>query len=272
MIGSTLIKIRQDLNFKSARAFYQDYLARRTRLDFNYSYYMKIEGDKLIPSPSVLNTICAVFDEERSDDLVLAYCETIFPAKEGLFRKARRGDRPKDLATRKGPETKTLIRQKFLTPLQVANIGKSQSHYYLFLILTLARKPVHKSVLAKHFKGGHLDSLLSELEKAQLIFVKDGQANCISNEMKFPEAQSARERKLHEQIDLWNQGFSHWMNFEANVQKMLLRRVSPRYLSVIQAHCDVLLNIIRASDEIDPEYNDDVLMLNLSLHRGNLPG
>jgi hypothetical protein len=62
------------------------------------------------------------------------------------------------------------------------------------------------------------------------------------------------------------------MNFESVLQKMLIRRVSSRYLSVIQAHCGVLLDLVRAADEMDATQNDDVLMLNISVQRGALPG
>ena len=47
-LQTALPELRKSLSFKSARAFYHDYLNQRTRLDINYSYYMKIEGGKLI--------------------------------------------------------------------------------------------------------------------------------------------------------------------------------------------------------------------------------
>jgi hypothetical protein len=116
------------------------------------------------------------------------------------------------------------------------------------------------------------EQIINELERLKLIHIEDGLVRSISNDMKFPDAETSAQKKLHEQIDLWNLTFYQEARFETILQKMLLRRVSARYLNVIQAHSQVLLDLVRASDEIDPDHNDDVLMLNISIQKGNLPG
>ena len=52
-----------------------------------------------------------------------------------------------------------------------------------------------------------------------------------------------------------------------------IKKWSPKgYFTVILGHCNVLMDLIRASEEIDYQHNDDVLMLNFTLSRGRLPG
>ena len=284
-LQNALPELRKSLSFKSARAFYHDYLNQRTRLDINYSYYMKIEGGKIIPSPQIISTICSALEDDAAEALMLAYCETIFPQRAGVFKKMGRKPREKVLKPSKPQKSEAnsseqspdqspamLASQKYLTQAQVACIGKSRSHYYAFLILTLAREPVTVTQLFEHLKGERLDPILKDLEKSKLVLINGDDIRSISNEMRFPNAETPSEKKLSEQIDLWNMNFHQVMGFDIFLQKMLLRRVSARYLSVIQAHCNVLLDLVRSSDEMDQDHNDEVLMLNVSLQRGQLPG
>ncbi len=146
---------------------------------------------------------------------------------------------------------------------------------YLALLLTLARKPISMSELKAAFPQGtaiDLKTITAELKKMRLIQVENDEINSIANEMKFPTADSDTQKKLYEHSDAWNISFPKEMRFEQLVEKMMLRRVSSRYLSVIQAHCKVMLDLVRASDELDSEHNDDVLMLNVSIQSGFLPG
>ena len=277
-LQAMLANLRRELGFRSARAFFTDYLQVRTRLDFNYSYYMKIEGGKIIPSPQIISNLCAALETGAADHLMLSYCEMIFPERATLFQ--RKKGAPKNVVkTIPAPvQTSTdlmLSAQKFLTPAQVACIGKSKHYYYTFLLLTLARKPISMIELKATFPQGtalDLKTITSELKKMRLLQIENDEINSIANEMKFPTADSDTQKKLYEQIDAWNISFPKEMRFEQLVEKMMLRRVSSRYLSVIQAHCKVMLDLVRASDELDSEHNDDVLMLNVSIQSGFLPG
>jgi transcriptional regulator with XRE-family HTH domain len=276
-VNQTLVEVRKSLHFRSARSFYQDYLAQRTRLDFNYSYYMKIEGGKIIPSPQVISSLCSALEKDSADALMLAYCETVFPERAALFRKLKKpAKKPplkaSDHTSLGGNASAPILNQKYLTPAQIACIAKSKMHYYTFLVLTLARESVTRDKISGTLKCENINPVLADLEKLKLIHVKSDDVRSISNEMKFPNADSPEQKKLYEQIDLWNLHFYQDLGFDNLLQKMLLRRVSSRYLSVIQAHCNVLLDLVRTSDEIDNDHNDDVVMLNISIQRGSLPG
>ena len=53
---------------------------------------------------------------------------------------------------------------------------------------------------------------------------------------------------------------------------MMIRRISPRYLSTIQKQIDNITDFIRLSDESDQKHNNDVLHLQIKLSHGELPG
>jgi hypothetical protein len=273
-LQAALAELRKNLHFKSARAFFHDYLHQRTRLDFNYSYYMKIEGGKIIPSPQIITALCSALEDGASEALMLAYCETIFPQRASVFQKMRKRAKPEKTAVSKTPQESAILKvhQKYLTPAQVACIGKSRSHYYAFLILTLAREAITLAQLTDYFKGERLDPILKDLEKSKLVLIKGDDIRSISNEMRFPDAETPAEKKLYEQIDVWNSNFQQVMGFDIFLQKMLLRRVSTRYLSLIHSHLNVLFDLVRTADEIEQDHNHEVLMLNVSLQRGQLPG
>lgn len=268
MLGQALKNIRKELGYKSARAFYQDYIGKRTRLDINYAYYMKIEADQVIPSPSVISTIGSALPPQEFDLLILTYCAVIFPNKARLFKKLQSQPVPSQPPAASPPVTG----QRFLTQRQIAQVARSRLHYFLFLILTLARGPVELANLQAHFKNDKIESALKDLSEAALIRIEGAVVDSISKEMRFPQAESSAQRKIYEQIDLWNLEFNDSMKFEKTLQKMHLRRVSSRYLKLILAHCELLSDLIRASDETDQSYNEEVLMLTLSLSRGSLPG
>lgn len=273
-LSRALIDIRRGLGFKSARSFYLEYLQSRTRLDFNYSYYMKIEGGKIIPSPQVISTLSQGLEKDAADLLLLSYCEAIFPERAGLFRKSRKPAKPQAKAT-EAPNARTTapsLNQKTLTPAQVACIARTRAHYHAFLILILAREAVSRERLAEVLREKGIDSVIADLERHKLIRMEDGLIRSISNEMKFPAADSTQMKKLYEQVDLWNLTFHQDMKFDVVMQKMLLRRVSARYVSLIQSHCNLLVDLVRTSDEIEQEQNEDVVMLNISFQRGFLPG
>jgi hypothetical protein len=274
LLRETLIQIRTELGHESARAFYR-FLGNRRKLDFNYAHYMKVEGGKALPSPAMVASIGSALDPKAADRLTLAYCETLFPSQRHLFKnpappQAPAGTKPVPSAG-EGP---TLIRQQYLTEAQVAALCRSSLHYSLFLALTLARGPVAPAALTTLFaaQAAECEQALHDLAAARLVRVERDEVSSIAKEMRFPKAESESMRKMYEQIDLWNFDFDRRMGFEALLQKMMIRRVSARYLGVILGHCNVLMDLVRAAEELDPSHNDDVLMLNCTLSRGKLPG
>jgi hypothetical protein len=277
LIRDTLIEIRTGLGYDSAKAFYR-YLSGRRKLDFNYAHYMKIEGAKALPSPTMISAIGAALTPRDADRLTLAYCSTIFPNQLKLFKLGAVGAKaPVPSAAKAAPETTAAPRQQYLTEAQLAVITRTDLHYALFLALTMARagRTLSEAELARLLRPatGALASALADLEKARILLrEQDGSYRSISTEMRFPKAESASLRKLYEQIDRWDVELGAKFGFESLLRKMMLRRVSSRYFGVILAHTNVLLDLIRASEELDPEYNDDVLLLSLSLSRGRMPG
>jgi hypothetical protein len=275
LIRDTLIEIRLSLGHDSAKAFYR-YLSGRRKLEFNYAHYMKIEGAKALPSPSMISAIGAALDPKNADRLTLAYCSTLFPNQQKLFKFQSVGSAaPVPSSSKSAPESMAVAKQQFLTEAQLAALTSSDLHYALFLALAMTRTPVTEKALERLLKPakGALEPAIADLERARIIRrEEDGGLRSISTEMRFPKAESASLKKLYDQIDRWDMELDKRLGFESLLRKMMLRRVSARYFGVILAHTQVLLDLIRASEELDPEYNEDVLLLSLSLSRGRMPG
>jgi hypothetical protein len=278
-LQTTLADIKERLGYRSARAFFDKHLSERTRLDFNYSYYMKIEGGKINPSSQVISNLCSAFEEADAREILLSYCETIFPERAGVFKKVRSTNRvAKKNFTKVTSSNANDSTQTYLTLAQVGCLSKSKHYYFTFLLLTLARRPIEVTELKKalpqlkSFGEEELEFLIEDFVKAKLIKIDQEKISSISTDMKFPLPETAALQKTYDQMDLWSIAFQQEMQFTSLVQKMMLRRVSSRYLSVIQAHCNVLIDLIRASDEIEPDHNDEVLMFNVSIQQGKLPG
>ena len=52
----------------------------------------------------------------------------------------------------------------------------------------------------------------------------------------------------------------------------MLRRISPRYLGLINGQIQLLIESLRISDESETKYNSEVVQLSISLFQGKLPG
>ncbi len=271
MVGTLLITIRKQLGFSSARRFYNEHLDKRTRLEFNYQYYMKIEGNKVLPSPKIISSISSTLTEEFSDQLVVAYCETIFPTKRLLFQKIKKIDKA-PFASKAIKTLPTLVQQQYLTENQVSTIGKSRDHYHCFLAVTIARAAVYIPDLKKKLKIKEMKNILEDLIIARLVTCEDNYVMSISNEMKFPTEISEALQKTYNQIDVWNTQAAQYLNFTNSMQKMIIRRVSPRYVELILNQANGLFDILRAADETNQSYNEDVMMMNLTISQGKLPG
>lgn len=272
MVGALLISIRKQMGFQSARRFYNEHLDKKTRLEFNYQYYMKIEGNKVLPSPKIISSISVTLPEEFSDQLVVAYCETIFPTKRLLFQKMKKPTAPTAHATKAVKTLPTLVQQQYLTESQVGIIGKSQQHYYVFLAVTIARGSILIPELKKKLKIKDMKSILEDLIVAKLVTCENNYVTSISNEMKFPTDVSVTLRKTYDQIDAWNIQAAQYFDFANSMQKMIIRRVSPRYIELILNQANGLFDILRAADETNQSYNEEVMMMNLTISQGKLPG
>ena len=266
-IGQTLREIRIELGFKSARAFYR-HLSAQGRLDFNYSYYMRIEGNKALPSPSVVSTIGNFLGIELSDRLTLAYCASLFPKKSHLFKGTRSTAKIEKIKS----NSPMLQKQKELTPFQIATIGKSKFHYYLFLLLTLAREPVNQDILGRLLSVTDANVVITDLSNAKIAYLDYDRISSFVKEFKFPKAASEEQQIIYKRFDEWDLTFYKDFDFNTLLKKILIRRVSSRFLTIILSQCNTLLDLVRASEETDQSYNNEILQLTITMTSGTLPG
>ncbi len=267
-LGSLLKQTRSQMGYKSARAFYL-FLKKRAQLDFNYSYYVRIENGKVLPSHKILSNIATILKGEAGDSLVLAYCSELFPGRFHLFS-SNPDVAPPPVAS---VEVVPLRGQKFLSLRQVHVIASSQIHYFIFLIVTLARKPVTLKNLKLRFKGETLlEKAVRDLEEVRVLQLDNGEIFSLTNELRFPKAVGKILINTYLQLDHWDKNFSEFFEFEKNVEKFLLRRVSPRFIGLLQAQLNFIVDLTKSSEEMDSTYNEDVLMLSLKMAKGKLPG
>ncbi len=274
MVGKTLIEIRTELGFTSARAFYQDYLCRKSSLEFNYSYYMKIEGSRVLPSAHMVSAIAETLDPDHQQTLIISFCQTLFPTHSAIFNSSKPSGRRRRAAELRVPNQQdvTLIKPRWLTPAQVAAVAKSKVHYFVFLILTLARSPISTLELANILNSADLKRPLDDLSALKLASLSGDRVTCIAKELKFPKADSPAIQGYYEAIDIWNLEFAKEMKFNQSIDKMFVRRVSSRYVPLLAMHAQLMFDSLKAFDEVDQSYNDDVVMVNCSISLGQLPG
>lgn len=266
-----LKSIRLRTGARSARAFFNE-LSEGRRLTFNYSYYVRIEKGLTLPSAQVVSTLAELVGETDAAALVQAYCQTLFPRFSSVFGHYREpavdgaSDPSSDRA--EGPLVTT---QSELSRTQVAVIGSDRDTYHVFLIATLARKPFPIDRLGEVLRGDPLVAV-RKLEAAKLISMKGNELSATAVEARFPKATDKATKEIYERLDEWDDEFGTRFDMEALVHKLLLRRISPRYLSLIRSQLENLFDLIKASDETDTKYNDEVVHLRVTLRRGRLPG
>lgn len=267
--GEKLKEIREDLGQKSARAFYQ-MLARTSELNFNYQYYVKIESGKTLPSPAVSDLLAALLGGDHGDQLTLAYCKTLFPKREHLFRPSTLVKPTKANIPVKNQYT--VRESKVLTEAQIAVVCKSQVHYFLFLILTLATNPVSTDTLKTYFKGKNIQSALADLRDKKLCRETATGWISTSSEHKFPSAETESLKKFYAIMDPWDRELDQFFDFNQEYYKFLFRKVSPRHLGIAMNHCRLLTDVLLSSEEVDPALNTETVFFELKLSKGSLPG
>lgn len=259
---------REALGHKSAKAFFL--WLKKSGVSFNYSYYMRLEQGGL-PSEGLVKEIAHALKGEWEDRLVLAYCRALFPKKSYLFNP--QGLAPKASAGKPTPErVQGKENQRELNLKQVAMISQSETHYHLFLLTTLARKPISSEELRQWFAVKSLESALKGLEEAELIRSSPEGIEALSLEAKFPEPYNQELKAAYEKFDKWDESFGAELGLEILINKMQIRRVSGRYISIIQKQLETLFDLVRSADEMDGRFNDKILQLKVVLRQGNLPG
>jgi len=272
MLGNCLVQIREKLGYKSARQFYL-WLEKNSNLEFNYSYYIKIESGKVIPSEKVVQTIARLLNENDAKWLVIEFCKNIFPDFKHFFSTSD-SSKVKESFTAPDPKSEPHLRkQSSLSVKQVAAIARSKEHYFLFLVVSLARRRVKIEELQNKFEPGFLEKGIRELVEAKVIQQDDEQLFSISKELKFPSTEGQEDlRKIYSQLDGWDRDFSRHFGFTTSIRKFMLRRISPRFLPLIEKQSQQLVELIQMSEEVDADYNTETMQVSMIISTGKIPG
>lgn len=268
-IGQVLVRIRLQKGYLTAKDFY-NYLKSRN-LECNYQYYVKIEKNIILPSYSIINQIAKSLKKNEAEELIKIACATMFQNYEYLFNVEEINVTPENDLPEFPQQTLERQGQKELSISQVNVIAKRKNNYYLFLLMTLARRPLKNEEIS--LLKGIKNSLEDLLEAKILIKNKNNEILAASNEFRFPASSiNSSLSKIYDQLDLWDKEFGVNFDFDKLINKMMIRRISPRYLNLIQKHIDMLTDLLRASDESDIQYNDQVLQLSIQLSHGKVIG
>lgn len=268
--AATLRDLRSRAGHLKARSFHSD-LARKG-VDCNYAYYMKMEAGDVTPSAKIIEQIAQALDEPSGRELIMSYCAEMFPVFAHLF--SFEGRRKSFVQPEKKSRSSSKTSGRELTRRQVAVLASSKSHYHVFLLLTLARRPLSKTEIMQTLVSmKNFQQVIDDLESNKLVRSSDDAYRTLLNEHQFPaEADYSELKPFYRKFDEWDEQFSEDTGFENHLSKMVIRRISPRYLDVIEDSLNSIIKLIRASDELDPKYNDSLVQVRLSLKSGQLPG
>lgn len=257
---------RKSKGHSQAKAFYQ--WLKNKGISFNYSYYMRLEQGGL-PSEKVVRELSQAIKGEWQDRLILAYCRSLFPKNAYLFPKGDWSIPAQEESSSSKPQQSL---QQELTVKQVSVLASAELNYHLFLLSTLARKSISEQELEVWFSEKAIQSSLKQLGSVNLIRKTETGFEALSTEMRFPDAYNQELKDAYKKFDEWDESFGTQLAMDLLINKMLIRRVSGRYLSIIQKQLENLFEIVRSSDEMDARFNDNVLQLKVVLRRGRLPG
>lgn len=263
-IGQALVSIRLELGYKTTKDFF-NYLKGRG-LECNYQHFVKIEKNICLPSNILINQMVNALSKENAEQLIQAFGEVVFPQYGYMFsggksKVATRAKISKGMSITSG--------QKVLTVKQVSSLAMRKENYYLFLVLTLSRTPISIEELKslKNFKR-----VIKDLTESNIVVVEENHVRSTTSEFKFPKEKDSQLEAMYAQFDLWDIDFSTDFNFETLINKMMTRRISPRYMSVILKQIDGLADLVRLADESDKTHNTEVIHLHLKVQKGELPG
>jgi hypothetical protein len=254
------------MGHKTTKSFY-NYLEKRN-LECNYQYYVKIEKNVVIPSSHLINQIAKSIPKVDAESLIRSYCKMQFENFKYLFNHSE-FETITESKTNIVKKAKLHQGQKELTEAQVAALALKKENYHLFLLITLSRRPLTKIEFAKYINLTKGIKVL--IENKIVIFHGDAYVSA-SNEFVFPKAYSESLKKHYELFDKWDADFENHFGLEKIINKMMIRRISPRYLILIQKQIELLMDLIRASDETDISINDQVIQLQMSLSGGKIAG
>ncbi len=273
LFSESLKQVRESLGFTSARKFFQ-FLEERGGAGFNYSYYMRLEGARTLPSAKAVQKVASRLPEREATSLILAYCASIFPERTGFFERqiAALVPPPSRANALRSPGT-TLSRQEELSARQIARIAADRQSYFVFLVLTLAREPIEIAELHARFGGTAVFQVIEGFLEVGLVrMLGPDKVESLSNEFRFPKADTPALKEIYKRLDEWDHEFDGDLGFSEEMAKMFLRRTSPRQFELIRKHCELIFDLIKTSEEVLPEHNNEVFSLRLKVTRGRLPG
>ncbi|MFV8258773.1 hypothetical protein ACNQKP_13275 [Bdellovibrio bacteriovorus] len=266
-VGGTLKSIRKKMGYLSARSFYMA-LEGRVDLVFNYSYYMKIEGGQIAPSDKVINQLAALLPQADGDQLVAAYCRQLFPKQMDRIISPSTEVRPVSKAT--GKNSLKGFQQE-LTERQVSKVGRTRDHYFLFLLLTLARAPLTRAQI-ETYDFADLETALRDLQDVKLLVEEGDKLTATFPEFVFPKAGTESIKKIYTLLDVYDQERAAFFKLEKVKRGSFFKRISPRQGDILLGHLELLFQTIRSADEVDVSYNSEVISFNVNLHKGPVKG
>ena len=270
--GRLLKAIRKGYGYKSAKDSFNFLVSRG--LSCNYPYFMKLEQGKASPSAQIINQIALGVRSEDAEKVVLVYCQELFPKFKHLFQPRQ----SMDLLPEASGEEDSFIHkgkagQPELTIKQVHFLAQEKARYHFFVLLTLARQGIETQELHQHFGIQQSKDLIEKMIENKIAFVQSDRVFAMQTDIRFPDVKQSQDLKmLYQKFDLWDQDIGSQFAFEDVVNKMFLRRISIRYLGLLQKNLDLLFETLKSSDETDKRYNESVVQLQVQLKKGRFPG
>lgn len=272
-----LVSLRESLGFKSARAFYL-HLADRAELEFNYSYYARIEKGAVLPSEKVVSTIAAQLSKSQAESLVLAFCETLFPRFNYLFQPGSDAvamlEKPPTAPNTLGSTAQNypgLKQQKTLSHKQIHALSQTREHYFLFSILIMSREWITLGELKEYFNPKTLNQVIEDLRAAKILVREGDRVFNTIREVRFPVPDEGL-KKIYAQIDAWEIDLTNHYKFEKLYERSLVRRISPRFVPLILEQAKQAMNLTLMAEETDPRLNDEVIQFAIKITKGKVPG
>lgn len=209
---------------------------------------------------------------------MLAFCATLFPNYEALFAKRTDSDplvilpAPKKEAEKKASAATPPPSGKFFTMKQLVALSETRHHYFLFLLTSLSRGTIPLAQLEKLFPDKIRGKILDSLRGARLIQIDEKGVFSISADIRFPPREPGKLSEIYSQLDLWDREFSDFYRFEKLTQRFILKRVSPRFFPLLIAESKMLIDLVNAAEDLDPKHNDEVVMFQMRMTHGKVPG
>lgn len=266
-LNLTIKDIRLRLGYSSAKTFFKHLQTRG--VECNYPYYMKIEGGDAFPSSALVNQIAKALPAADSVTLVKAFCADQFADFKYLFEidPPMKDDDALEPFKELAPQGRHELSMR-----QVSVIAKSMAHYHIFLLCTLARRALKTAELQEYFSKKVLSTCLQDfLDEGIIVQTSEGY-QAFSTDVMFPQEKTEALLNYYKSFDEWDNKFGEQFELTEVIGKMQIRRISFRYLGLIQKQLELLFETIRSSDETDLRHNSQVIQLQVNLKKGTIPG